>query len=108
MHWIQPQNYMMIPSGENQNFVEVSRDFSDLETAIVKLIENPTKARQIADNQVKTFKQRYLTAAAEACYWRKIIRSWSKVGPEPVFKDAEGRWRGMPFETYAMMKTTHF
>lgn len=99
---------MMIPSGENQNFVEVERDFSDLEPAIMKLIENPGKAKQIADNQIKTFKQRYLTPAAEACYWRKTIRVWSKVGPEPEFKDSEGKWRGMPFETYAMMKETSY
>ena len=99
---------MMIPSGRDQNFVEVERDFRDLESAILDLIENPTKAQRIANNQIKTFKQRYLTPAAEACYWRKLIRTWSLVGPTPHFYNEDGNWRGMPFETYAMMKTTQY
>ncbi|KAL9089043.1 MAG: hypothetical protein Q9159_002761 [Coniocarpon cinnabarinum] len=108
LHWLQPPNYMMVASGENQNFVEVERDFSDLQPAIMKLIENPTKAQKIADNQIKTFKQRYLTPAAEACYWRKLFYAWANVSPVPQFKNQEGQWRGMPFETYAMMKQTQY
>ena len=99
---------MMVASGESQNFVEVERDFSNLESSVIKLIEDPVKAKKIADNQVRTFKERYLTPAAEACYWRKLVREWSRVGPSPVFKEEGGEWRGMPFETYAMMKQTAY
>lgn len=112
MEWIQPQNYMMIKSGPQQNFVEVPRDWSGLRDAIFHLVENPEEARRIADNQIKMFKERYLTQAAEACYWRKMIRMFEPFSPEVkltrTLKGGEVVWRGMPYETFMLMKDLNY
>lgn len=111
MQWIQPANYLLRPNGSSQNFVEVERDFSNLEAAMAHLLKNPKKARRIADNSVRTFRQRYTTPAAEACYWRKLIRGWSKVSFDPEFYNfsngngtGKREWRGVPFESFALQK----
>jgi hypothetical protein len=54
------------------------------------------------------FRDRYLTPAAQACYWRKLFNAWATVGFEPelyrTVKDKQGKvWRksrGTPFETF--------
>ncbi|MCJ1232617.1 hypothetical protein MMC14_000570 [Varicellaria rhodocarpa] len=70
-------NYMFIAHAEGrfrssnvklQNFVEVERDFSDLDAKMEHLLAHPEEAKRVADNSVKTFRERYLTPAAEACY----------------------------------------
>jgi hypothetical protein len=96
-----------LSSGPNQNFVEVERDFSDLPATIEGLIANPDKAKLIADNSVTTFRERYLTQAAEACYWRTLWKGWAGVSPAPTMwtvgeKGARQR-RGMRFESFLLM-----
>jgi spore maturation protein CgeB len=73
--WIEPHQDLYVKSGPEQNIVEVERDFSDLEEKMQKLLNDPQLARQIAMNSQKTFRDRYLTSAAQACYWRKVFRS---------------------------------
>jgi hypothetical protein len=106
LQWIQHHHYLLVANGTQQNFVEVERDFSDLETKIEYLIAHPDEARRIADNNVKTFRERYFAPAAEACYWRALIRGWaaSSFQPEEFVSTPGGalkRPRGMRFESFA-------
>jgi hypothetical protein len=116
MQWIQHYHYLLRNNGTNQNFVEVERDFHDLSAAMEDLLDHPEKAKRIADNSVQVFRERYLTQAAEACYWRRLIRRWKDVqGFEPMLymaeaggaakKDEKSRVtreqkRGVRFETF--------
>jgi hypothetical protein len=79
LQWIQHYHYLFRNNGSNQNFVEVERDFSDLSAAMEDLLDHPEKAKRIADNSVQVFRERYLTQAAEACYWRRLIQRWHDV-----------------------------
>lgn len=69
---------------------------------------NDQIAMDIAERNVRTFRERYLTSAAEVCYWRKLIRGWAGVSFEPEFYkvDINGtgvrEWRGLPFESFAL------
>ena len=106
MQWIQHHHYLLVANGTQQNFVEVERDFSDLETKMEYLISHPEEARRIAGNNVKTFRERYFTPAAEACYWRALIRGWAASSFQPeVFASTPGgglkRPRGVAFEIFA-------
>jgi hypothetical protein len=106
MQWIQHHHYLFIANGTNQNFVEVERDFSDLEEKIEYLIANPEEAERIADNSVRTFRDHYFAPAAEACYWRALIQGWAQSSFEPqqfelTEEGALGRQRGMRFENFA-------
>ena len=57
------------------------------------LLDHPEKAKRIADNSVTVFRERYLTQAAEACYWRYLLQRWKDVlGFEPMlYKGVEVR-----------------
>ncbi|KAF2638290.1 hypothetical protein P280DRAFT_471405 [Massarina eburnea CBS 473.64] len=103
--WIEPHHNVLVASGPDQNFVEVERNFSDLESKMENLLKNQTQAKLIAQNSVKTFRDRYLTPAAQACYWRQLIRSWAEVSfrPKPwAVVDGKRSLRGVPFETYVV------
>jgi hypothetical protein len=127
LHWIEPFHHLLKSSGSEQNYVKLRRDFSDLPRTINKLLHAPTlqdTGRRIADNARRTFKERYLTPAAEACYWRALIRGWASVqGFEPQrWEDVEeADWhvgsggkklrksrRGVPFESFAIMEATEW
>ncbi|KAF2425797.1 hypothetical protein EJ08DRAFT_638369 [Tothia fuscella] len=92
--------------GENQNYIHVKSDFSDLEEKIKYYQANPELAQRIAANSVNTFRDRYLTPAAEACYWRRMIRNWAEVQafePEAYHKpDKSGfrKQRGIDWELW--------
>lgn len=103
LQWIQHHHYLMVSNGTQQNFVEVERDFSDLDRTMSFLIGNPQEAKRIADNNVKTFRERYLTPAAEACYWRELIRGWGEVTFRPeLYEVVDGRTRarGLRVESF--------
>jgi len=115
MQWIQHHHYLLISSGPLQNFVEVERDFSDLSSNMDHLINNSEEAKRIADNNVKTFRERYLTPAAESCYWKQLVRGWAEVSEEPEVWESEVEWRkrgngvrkmrGMRFENFALLES---
>ena len=69
----------MVATGPDANYVEVNHDFSDLSRKVDYLIDNPGVAERIAENAVRTFRDRYLTPAAESCYWRHLIRRYGSV-----------------------------
>ena len=105
MAWIQHYTPLMVASGSLQNYVKVRRDFSDLEASVIRLQKNDKLARKIANNNVFTFRERYLTPAAEVCYWRYLIQGWSSVSftPSPwELKDGVKKWRGLPVESYLL------
>ena len=83
----------------------VSPDWTDLEAVIEYLEANPAIAQGIATRQRETMVGRgYLSEAAEACYWRRLIRSWSaNVGWD------ESEWaEGMRFETFSLLGRTTY
>ncbi|EAW14241.1 DUF821 domain protein [Aspergillus clavatus NRRL 1] len=105
--WREAHHAALVASGPDANYVKVERDFSDLDRKISFLIDNPETAEQIADNAVRTFRDRYLTPAAESCYWRQLIRQYAaSCDFEPVLeeltKDGTIRTRGIPFETWIL------
>jgi hypothetical protein len=69
----------MITSGPEQNVVEVERDWSDLDGKITYLMESSDEAKKIANNGVATFRDRYMSPAAQACYWRHMLKAWASV-----------------------------
>lgn len=88
LQYIQHHHYLLVSSGPEQNYVEVERDFSDLPKRMDELLKNPAKAERIANNSVETFRERYLTPAAEACYWRALWEGWAEVSAN-VTRDVE-------------------
>ncbi|TKA25049.1 hypothetical protein B0A50_06113 [Salinomyces thailandicus] len=119
LDWIEHFHHLLRPTGPDQNYVKLKRDFSDLPKTMKSLL-SPSKleaAQRIVDNARETFRERYLTPAATACYWRALIRGWASVQdfvPEIwEFKEVEdgvgGKkmrkgLRGVPFESYAIME----
>ncbi|KAK7189379.1 hypothetical protein DPSP01_005935 [Paraphaeosphaeria sporulosa] len=110
LQWIQHYHYLLLASGAKQNYVEVERDFSDLSSTMDDLLAHPEKAKRIADNNVKTFRERYLTGAAEACYWRALVQAWKEISFEPSLyetvadgqKKARQQKRGVRYETFIL------
>ena len=86
----------------------VAADFSDLDAAMQKLLADDEMARRIASNSAKTFRDRYLTPAAQVCYWRRMFHTWAQVSsfePQLYRKVKEkGRTvrelRGTPYESF--------
>ena len=106
--WIEPHTHLFVGNGPNQNVVAVARDFSDLDAKMEHLLRNPDVGALVARNSAALFRDRYLTPAAQACYWRRLIRSWRSVSFEPAMfetvrgKDGRARKkaRGVAYETY--------
>ena len=100
--------------------MQTKRDFSDLPKKMRSLL-NPSNilaTQRIANNARAAFRERYLTPAAEACYWRALIRAWADVqtfevqgwkeklveDPTTGRKKLKRSMRGAPFEAYAIME----
>ena len=62
-----------------QNYISVKNDWSDLDDKMEHYLSHPEEAKHVAAEGVRTFRDRYLTPAAEACYWRKLIHEYAKV-----------------------------
>ena len=109
LQYIQHHHYLLVSSGPLQNYVEVERDFSDLANKMSNLLDNPAKAKKIADNSVQTFRERYLTPAAEACYWRALWKGYGKVSqPAELWMTVPpGRQvkRGLRYETFVLLSS---
>lgn len=108
LQYIQHHHYLLSSHGPTQNYVEVERDFSDLPAKMERLLANPDEAQRIADNSVKTFRERYLTPAAEACYWRALWRGYAKVVEKPKMWTEEGgkrKKRGLRYETFLLLSS---
>ncbi|KKA20139.1 DUF821 domain protein [Rasamsonia emersonii CBS 393.64] len=109
--WREAHHAALVSSGPDANYVEVARDFSDLEEKIEYLLDHPFEAERIANNSVATFRDRYLTPAAEACYWRYLIRQYASVcafEPSLYETDFWGRqtMRAVPYESWLLMESS--
>jgi len=86
---------------EEANIVFVDREWADLEATVAWLEDHPDIAEGIARRQRELFVGGgYFSPAAEACYWRALVRGWAKVART----DGEG-WEdaeGMTFEAFAL------
>lgn len=105
--WLTHHTHLMQESGPDQNYVKIETDLDDLEDQILALQQHDAEAQRIADNNVRIFRERYLTPAAEVCYWRRLFHSWSEVSFEPeLFESVNGmrKQRGVSFESYALMQ----
>jgi len=107
--WKEAHHAAMVSSGPEANYIEVDQDFKDLSRKIDYLIDNPRVAERIADNAVRTFRDRYLTPAAESCYWRHLIQQYASVSDfEPVLfsagRDGKQKAKSVPFETWLLMR----
>ncbi|KAJ9192184.1 CAZyme family GT90 [Paecilomyces variotii] len=107
LQYIQHHHYLLVSSGPNQNFVEVERNFTDLAEKIDPLVANPALAERIADNSVKTFRERYLTQAAEACYWRALFDGYARVSNQNVtlWSEKDQKARGLRYESFVMLES---
>lgn len=127
LKWIEHFHHLLRSSGPEQNYVKVRRDFSDLPRTIKEMLHAPTlqdKGQSIATNARKVFGDRYLTPAAEACYWRALVRGWASVQgfkPQRWEEVEEADWhvgsggrktrkkpRGVPFEAYVVMEANEW
>ncbi|KAI8957343.1 glycosyl transferase family 90-domain-containing protein [Daldinia sp. FL1419] len=100
-------------SGPHQNFVKVRRDWSDLKAQMDGLTADPDRARKIATESARVFRDLYLTPAAEACYWRRMIRNWRAVMDfEPrryeTNKNGDKVRRGVSWERFAFRQEKSF
>ncbi|KAI2602185.1 glycosyl transferase family 90-domain-containing protein [Hypoxylon sp. NC1633] len=100
-------------SGPHQNYVRVNRDWSDLKAQMDGLTADPDRARRIARESTRVFRDRYLTPAAEACYWRRMIHSWRAVMDfEPrryeTKEDGTKVRRGVSWERFAFRQKKSF
>jgi hypothetical protein len=107
LEWREAHHAALVSSGPDANYIEVDRDWSDLSRKIDYLIDNPDVAERIANNAVRTFRDRYLTPAAESCYWRQLIRQYSAACDfEPVLfstaRDGKTLPRGIPYDTWLL------
>lgn len=103
--WIQHHHHLMVSEGPEQNFVQAAANWSDLGPKMEYLMKNDGEAERIAQNNVRQFREHYLTKAAETCYWRKLMRGWAKVSFEPEFTEkVKGKsvWRGLPVESFIL------
>ncbi|MCJ1472944.1 hypothetical protein MMC13_001593 [Lambiella insularis] len=105
MSWIQHFTPLMVSAWHEQNFVEVKHNFEDLEERIEDLQKDDKLAEKIANNSVKTFRERYLTPAANVCYWRYLIKGYASVSFAPSrWTNTGGNFtlRGLPVEDYLL------
>lgn len=108
--WREAHHAALESTGPDANYVEVDREFTDLDRKMRYLLDNPEVAERIANNAVRTLRDRYLTPAAESCYWRELIRQYASVcafEPDLWEKKGDGRMgmRGEPFESWVLNAT---
>lgn len=86
---------------EEANIVFVAPDWSDLGDTVAWLEAHPDVAEGIARRQRDLFVGGgYFSPAAEACYWRALIRGWAKMARTEGqgWEDAEG----VTFEAFSL------
>ena len=85
------------------NAVFVAPDWSDLESTIAWLEAHPDIAEGIAARQRALFADGgYLGPAAEACYWRGLVRGWASVARTDGLGWDEDEVPGVPWEEFSL------
>ena len=95
LEWTTHFYHLLQSTGPHRNYIAVERDFSDLEAKVDMVMNNAEEAQLIADNAAATFRDRYLTTAADACYWRQLFRAYSTVAFKPTSEEL-----GVPYEWF--------
>lgn len=77
------------------------------------LVKDQDKSQRIAAESTRVFRDRYLTPAAEACYWRKMMHTWkSAMAFEPkkyeTFANGTRVRRGVSWERFAFRQKQSF
>ncbi|PYI16081.1 hypothetical protein BO99DRAFT_484116 [Aspergillus violaceofuscus CBS 115571] len=105
LQYIQHHHYLLVSEGPSQNYVEVKRSFSDLAAKLEPLLDDPSRAERIATNSIQTFRDRYLTKAAEACYWRMLFEGYSGVWNSSVPDNLshQQKKRGFRYESFNLL-----
>ncbi|KAH8814888.1 hypothetical protein F5884DRAFT_154746 [Xylogone sp. PMI_703] len=92
------------------NIVFVKPDWSDLEDTVEFLMKHPGIGEGIANRQRDVMvKQGYLSEAAEACYWRKLITAWALMArTSESGNTADGSYwgDGTRWETFSLTGST--
>lgn len=83
LDWTTHLYHLLIKDGEQQNYVPVRRDFSNLEGIVNHYLDHPSEAQKVIANSVATFRERYTTPAATSCYFRRLIAGWAEVSFTP-------------------------
>ncbi|KAL1987612.1 hypothetical protein VTN96DRAFT_3212 [Rasamsonia emersonii] len=108
LQFIQHHHYLLVSEGPRQNYVEVERNFTDLPEKMDALLQNPEMAERIANNSVKTFRERYLTQAAEACYWRALFEGYATVFANrnvTLWSERDRKERGLRYESFVLLES---
>jgi hypothetical protein len=108
LDWTSEFYHLLKADGPDQNHIPVKRDFSDLERKIKYYMENADEAQKIADNAVATFRSRYTSPAAESCYWRRLIKTYSENAFEPdLFETVRRNRSGTEIEEQQLRGITY-
>ncbi|KAK3066462.1 hypothetical protein LTR53_017181 [Teratosphaeriaceae sp. CCFEE 6253] len=108
MDWTTHYYHLLVPAGAEQNHIPVRRDWADLEKKVQRYLTHLPASQKIADRAIATFRDQYLTPAAEACYWRRLVHGYSEVSEKPeVFEAGVGdgaldKVRGISFEEFVL------
>ncbi|KAL9079293.1 MAG: hypothetical protein Q9157_001816 [Trypethelium eluteriae] len=78
LNWIAHYYPVMESEGSSQNYIPVRNDWTDLDEKMQYYLSHSDEAESIAAEGARVFRDRYLTPAAEACYWRKLVREYAK------------------------------
>ncbi|KAK3316712.1 glycosyl transferase family 90-domain-containing protein [Apodospora peruviana] len=91
---------------DQANIIFVAPDWSDLGETIAWLEDHPRVAEGIARRQRELFVGGgYFSPAAEACYWRALMRGWASVASVNKTAVDEGRWaerEGVRYEEFTL------
>ena len=71
-------------------------------------VRDTNAAERIANNSVKTFRERYLTPASEACYWRSLFGGYGSVWSSTVnpWSEQDGKERGLRYESFVLVESS--
>lgn len=76
--------------GAEQNFVRVKEDWTNLKQKVKEVLESAVWPRGFPRKVWKNIREHYLTAAAEACSRRALIRGYGRVISEPNSNERDG------------------
>lgn len=85
LEWMAWYYHLLVAEGEEQNILLVDREWSNLQEKMEYYLAHEEEAQRVADNAAKLFRDRYLTPAAETCYWRRLFKGYASVAftPDP-------------------------
>lgn len=71
------------------------------------LLDDQALSERIANNSVATFRDRYLTPAAETCYWRKLLDGWTSASPKisEGVRNSTIAEDGLRFESFLLLNS---